>query len=59
MPLAAASFDGFNQFFDPAAARAKELLDKKSEETVAMPSADGDPLNSGEITIHLENEDGR
>lgn len=54
MPLASASFDGFNQFFDPAAARAKELLDKKHEATVALPSAEGDPLKSGEITIDLD-----
>jgi hypothetical protein len=50
-PVALSAFGALNEFVDPAAHKAQLLLDKKRNQTLAMPAAEGDPLRNGEVTI--------
>jgi hypothetical protein len=55
-PTAFNAISAINQFVDPGAHRAQAHLEELRNATVALPSAESDPLQTGEITIRIEKE---
>jgi hypothetical protein len=55
-PTAFNAFSAINQFVDPGSHRAQAQLEEVRNATIALPAAESDPLQTGEITIMLEKE---
>ncbi len=53
-PVALSAIGAINEFVAPAAYKAQLLLDQKRNATVALPSAEGDPIQNGEVTLSHE-----